>query len=175
MRRSIAAVLAAAALVLPPAVASAQPMNITVFPGAPVRSGEFCDDYARDWANWATERGRDAAVGAIIGGGFGAVLGGALADRPGLGGLIGLGIGAGIGAFADRSQWEAEYNRAYNACIQNSQLAYPWLYNFDGGRYVAGSPEWYNWCTQTYGGNFFPASGQWYNAQTGTYHNCVVP
>lgn len=176
MKKLLTAIVACAALMMTPMVASAQPqpLNITVWPGNPQRSSQFCDMYARDWANWVTERGQDAAVGALIGGGIGAVLGGIFRNRPGAGALIGAGVGAGVGAFADRPEWRAQYDAAYSQCLQGQQLAYPWLYNFNGGRYVAGSPEWYAWCTQAYGSYFDPASGT-YLAADGRRYPCIVP
>jgi hypothetical protein len=174
MKNILATALVGAAVALMPVAASAQ-YGVPVYPGPnPQRSSQFCDNYARDWANWATQRGNDAAVGLIIGGGLGAFWGEVLFNRPGLGGLIGGGIGLGIGAFADRPEWRQQYENAYNACINGGPLAYPWFYNFDGGRYVAGSAEWYQWCQMTYGIYFDPATGYW-RAANGQTYPCVVP
>ena len=44
-------------------------------------------------------------------------------------------------------------------------------YNFDGGRYPAGSPQWMEWCIDNYGQYFDPWTGQ-YLASDGRYYYC---
>lgn len=165
IRRLIAAVLGAAAL------------TVAASSTASAQSSQQCDAYARDYANWATGNPAGAAAaGGAIGGIFGAVVGEIVGDRPGVGALVGAGIGGAIGARQAGPEWQAIYNNAYNYCLQGQPLPYPGNvnYNFNGGRYSAGSAQWMQWCIDNYGQYFDPWTGQ-YRASDGRDYYCVVP
>ena len=88
-----------------------------------VRSPVACDQYARDYANWAAgNRGGQAVIGGLLGAGVGALVGGFFFGTPIAGAAIGGGAGAVGGAMWNRPQWQAEYQNAYNACIHGYQL-----------------------------------------------------
>jgi len=161
LRKLVIAVFGAAALVASAGAASAQ-------------NAQQCDTYARDYANWATGNPYGAAAaGGAIGGIFGAVFGEILFDRPGVGAVVGAGFGGAIGAAQAGPEWQAIYNNAYNLCLSGQPLPYPGNvnYNFDGGRYPAGSPQWMEWCIDNYGQYFDPWTGQ-YLASDGRYYYC---
>jgi uncharacterized protein YcfJ len=81
------------------------------------RSRGYCDAYARDYASrraGAQQVVGGAAVGALLGLGVGAVVGGHHALRDGA--LIGGGVGAVGGGINANSKWRKYYNRAYSNC-----------------------------------------------------------
>ena len=91
-----------------------------------VRSPVACDQYARDYANWAVgNRGGQAVIGGLLGAGVGALVGGFFFGTPFVGAAIGGGAGAVGGVMWNRPMWQAEYQNAYNACIYGAQLPAP--------------------------------------------------
>jgi hypothetical protein len=86
-------------------------------PAAEARSRRYCDAYARDYASrkaGAQQVVGGAAVGALLGLGVGAIVGGHHAMRDGA--LIGGGVGAVGGGINANSKWRKYYNRAYTNC-----------------------------------------------------------
>ena len=93
----------------------------------PARSPAACDQYAKDYANWAVgNRAGQAAFGGVVGAGVGALVGGFFFGTPLAGAAIGGGIGVAGGAMWNQPQWQAEYNNAYSACIYGYPLGYPY-------------------------------------------------
>ncbi len=89
-------------------------------PAPVVLSPAACDQYAKDYANWAIgHRGGQTVLGGAIGAGFGALVGGYFFGAPGLGAAFGGLAGAGAGAMWNNPQWQAEYQNAYNYCIHS--------------------------------------------------------
>jgi uncharacterized protein YcfJ len=81
------------------------------------RSRGYCDSYARDYASrkaGAKQVLGGAAVGALLGVGVGAIVGGHHAVRDGA--LIGGGVGAVGGGINANGKWRKYYNRAYYNC-----------------------------------------------------------
>jgi hypothetical protein len=143
---------------------------------ASAQTPQECDLYAKDYANWFTGgRFEGAAFAGAVGGIFGAVAGEIIANRPGLGGLIGAGIGVGINRAANQPEWQAAYNRASDACLSGTLLPYPGIvaYNWDGGVYATDDPRWFLWCEQTYGQWWDPWTGTWLAAD-GNRYPCIV-
>jgi len=92
-----------------------------------VRSPTICNIYARDYANFvAGNRGVRIGVGGLLGAGIGALVGGFFFGTPIAGAVIGGGAGLAGGAIIGQPQWQAEYNRAYSACIYGAPLVYPY-------------------------------------------------
>jgi len=89
----------------------------------PFRTPVACDQYSRDYANWAVgNRGGQALVGSVIGAGVGALIGGFFFGAPIAGAAIGGGAGALGGAVWNTPQWQGEYHNAYQACMSGYQL-----------------------------------------------------
>ena len=88
-----------------------------VVPAAEARSRAYCDAYARDVASHkagAKQVVQGAAVGALLGLGVGAIVGGHHALRDGA--LIGGGVGLVAGGVDANGKWRKYYNRAYADC-----------------------------------------------------------
>lgn len=86
----------------------------------PVLSPAACDQYAKDYANWAIgHRGGQTVFGGVVGAGLGYLIGGYFFGAPVAGAAFGGLAGAGVGAMWNNPQWQAEYQNAYNYCIQS--------------------------------------------------------
>jgi uncharacterized protein YcfJ len=127
---------------------------------------QYCDSYARDVADHATNGGADVLVGTI-----GGALGGAL-----IGGLIGHGKGAGtgaiiggvggtvVGAGVTSDRYKRAYANAYERCMDNyeGQRTGYRAYDDDGG-----GRSWTRACARKYRtfdpqtGKYQTASGKW--------------
>lgn len=144
---------------------------------AQAQSSRECDLYARDVARSYTRPAANAAGGALLGAGVGAIIGGIAAGRPGAGAAIGAGIGAGAGLAANSPEYRRVYNDAYDECMSRRvnyrEPPRRGRYDFDGGRYEAGSPAWFEWCESRYR-SFNPRTGT-YRGYDGRDHYCVVP
>lgn len=136
-----------------------------------------CDRISKDYANWWTGSTRAGArlFGGAVGGVFGAVAGEILFDRPGLGAAAGAAAGNRAANNVAGPEWQAAYDRSYDACLAGNPLPYPGNtnWNFSGGSVPVGSPEWYQWCVSNIP-NFNPWDGT-YIASDGQAYYCIVP
>jgi uncharacterized protein YcfJ len=102
--------------ILPAALATALIASSMPVP-AFAASRAYCQDYARHKANrkaGAQQVVTGAAVGALLGLGVGAIVGGHHAQRKGA--LIGGGVGAVAGGVDANNKWRYYYDKYYSQC-----------------------------------------------------------
>jgi hypothetical protein len=83
------------------------------------RSADYCDSYARDYADYNANPGDNVLGSALGGAATGALLGGIIGGGrgAGTGAAIGGGLGALGGGAASANDWSYLYDRAYHRCM----------------------------------------------------------
>jgi hypothetical protein len=129
---------------------------------------QYCDSYARDAANHATNGGADVLVGTIGGAVGGAIIGGLIGHGrgAGTGAIIGGVGGTVVGAGVTSDRYKRVYANAYDRCMDN--------YESQGTGYRAyddyGGGSWTRACARKYP-TFNPQTGK-YRTSSGVWKPC---
>jgi hypothetical protein len=129
---------------------------------------QYCDSYARDFANHETNGGADVLVG-TLGGALGGALIGGLIDNgrgAGRGAIIGGVGGTVLGAGVTSDRYKRAYAYAYERCMDNYEGQRTGYQGYDNG----GGRSWTKACARKYR-SFDPQTGK-YKTASGKWKTC---